>query len=122
MPAVKVYAKKLEVVVKKEVATQFLKKVQEYLEVPVAEILFIDLDDIYGNDERDKCLLEVEGPEKPAEIIEQFGQCLCRIFKEISGTESYAAVVYHANPPEYVIDEKGSLCNFLKSKKAKSLI
>jgi hypothetical protein len=113
MPAVKVFTKKMEPPIQKAVATQFLHMVREYLKVPVAEIFFFDVD-IYGTDEREQCLLEIEGPERPADVIEQLGRRLCVGYSDASGRECHVSAVYHVNQPTHVIEAEGALSSMLK--------
>jgi hypothetical protein len=116
MPAVKVYSKKMELTAQEAVAHQVLAVIQEHLKVPLAEVIFFGIDKIYGNDEREHCLLEIEGPEKSAEIVERLGQDLCAIFTDASGGDCHVSAIYHPNSPSNVIDLKGSLLKFLKEK------
>ncbi|GHU39487.1 hypothetical protein FACS1894190_04370 [Spirochaetia bacterium] len=116
MPAIKVYAKKMEPTMQEAVAKQFLTMIQEYLNVPLAEVIFLCIDKVYGNDEMEHCLLEIEGPGKSAEIVERLGQSLCAIFADVSGWDCHVSAIYHPNSPDNVIDRKGSLLKFLKEK------
>jgi hypothetical protein len=116
MPAVKVYAKKIEPAMQEAVAKQFLTVIQEHLKVPLVEVIFLSTDKVYGNDEKEHCLLEIEGPEKSAEIVERLGQSLCAIFTDVSEWDCHVSAVYHPNSPGNVIDRKGSLLKFLKEK------
>jgi hypothetical protein len=113
MPAVKVFTKKMERVTQKAVATQFLDTVQQYLNIPVAEVFFFDVD-IYSTDEREQCLLEIEGPERPADVIEQLGCRLCAAFSDASGRECHVSAVYHVNQPTHIIEAEGALSSLLK--------
>jgi hypothetical protein len=113
MPAVKVFTKKMEPPLQKAVATQFLDTLQQCLKVPIAEIFFFDVD-IYGTDEREQCLLEIEGPERPAEVIEQLGRSLCVGFSDASGRKCHVSAVYHVNQPTHVIEAEGALSSMLK--------
>jgi hypothetical protein len=114
MPAVKVFTKKMEPPIKEGIAKQFLNTLQEYLKVPIAEIFFFDVD-IYGTDEGEHCLLEVEGPERPAEVIEQLGRSLCAAFSGGSGRECHVSVIYHVNQPTHIIEAEGALSSMLKT-------
>jgi hypothetical protein len=116
MPAVKVYAKKMEPTIQETVAKQFLTAVQEHLKVPLVEVIFLNIDKIYETDKREHCLLEIEGPEKSVEIVERLGQSLCAIFTDVSGWDCHVSVIYHPNHPSNVIDLNGSLIKFLNKK------
>ena len=118
MPAVKVYARTIEPKKKTTIAKKFCAAVQEYLKVPIVEIIFFDMDRIYGNDEREHCLLEMEGPTRSADIIERMGQAICNIFLEESGRmECNVSVIYHTNSQELVVNTEGSLANTLERKR-----
>lgn len=109
MPAIKVYAKKMESTVKENIAKQFLDTIQEQLKVPIAEIFFLDLEKVYGPEDREYGLLEIEGPVKDAETIERLGKSLCTIFTDASGGNCYVSAIYHHNYPSNVIDANGAL-------------
>jgi hypothetical protein len=103
----------MEPAIKEAVAKQFLNTLQECLKVPIAEIFFFDVD-IYGADEREHCLLEVAGPERPAEVIERLGRSLCVNFSIVSGGECHVSAIYHTNKPTHVIEAEGALSSILK--------
>ena len=118
MPAIKVYAHAFDDQLKTIIAKQFCAKVQEYLNVPIVEVIFINVDRIYGNDEREHCLLEMEGPAANTDIIECMGQSLCRTFLEESGRfQCNVSVIYHINSQDFVVTPEGSLANNLAGKK-----
>ncbi|WP_400260608.1 hypothetical protein [Candidatus Methanomassiliicoccus intestinalis] len=113
MPAVKVYAKKMDARLQEALAEQLLTIIQKDLQVPVADIIFFDVAKIYGVEQREQCLLEIEGPEKSAEIVEHCGQQLCIVFQKVTGWDCNVSVIYHPNAPQHVIDSRGSLANIL---------
>ena len=118
MPAVKVYAQALDPQQKAVIAKMFCDEVQKYLEVPVVEVIFLNIDRVYGNDEREHCLLEIEGPAKDADIIERIGQSVCNIFLEESGrTQCNVSAIYHINSQDLVVTPEGSLAKSLERRK-----
>ena len=118
MPAVKVYAQTIDHQQKTVISKQFCAEVQKHLKVPIVEVIFVDVDRIYGNDEREHCLLEMEGPTISADIIELIGQSFCNIFLVESGrTQCNVSVIYHANSQDLVVTPEGSLAKGLKRKK-----
>jgi hypothetical protein len=71
MPAVKIHAKKMEKLVEEAIAKEFLTVIQQTLKVPIVEIFFFDIDKVYATDGQERCLMEIVGPERPDEVIEQ---------------------------------------------------
>ena len=95
-------------------AERFYAEVKKHLKVPIVEVIFLDVDRIYGSDGREHCLLEMEGPAKDADTIERMGQSICNIFLMESGrAQCSVSVIYHANPPDLVVTPEGSLANSL---------
>ena len=118
MPAVKVYAQAIDPQQKADMAKQFCAEVQKHLKVPIVEVIFFDVDRVYGNDEREHCLLEMEGPARNADIIERMGQAICNIFLKESGrTQCNVSVIYHTNAQDLVVTPEGSLAKSLERKK-----
>ena len=119
MPAVKVYAQAIDPQQKAVIAKLFCAEVQKYLRVPIVEVIFFNVDRVYGNDEREHCLLEMEGPARSADVIERMGQAICNIFLEESGrAQCNVSLIYHENSQDQVVTPEGSVAKSLERKKS----
>ncbi|MCL1803808.1 MAG: hypothetical protein FWG30_09270 [Eubacteriaceae bacterium] len=117
MPVIKVYSQSIEPELKAVIAKKLSAEAEAHLQVSTVQVIFIDLDRIYGKDEREHCLLEMEGPAKTPEVIESLGKALCSVFLQESGrSRCNVSAVYHENRPDLVITLEGSLENRRKSR------
>jgi hypothetical protein len=113
MPCVKVMSAEIAPERKGPLAKRLCGDMKKFLNAPVMEVFYLNLDGAYANGEENTgahAILEVEGPDISKDVVSRLGIALCESFQAESGYEEcHSVVVYHVNDKDHVCTKEGLL-------------